>query len=91
MAAATAAPHDRDLVWRRQLVFWHATFGVLFVVTLYLTVMDDRGLRLAGAACVAGIGIAYAVWGARACSSRTADSGRSTSRWPGRCSSCSSR
>ena len=65
MEAATAAPHDRDLVWRRQLVFWHATFGVLFVVTLYLTVMDDRGLRLAGAACVAGIGIAYAVWGAR--------------------------
>ena len=44
-------------------MFWHATFGVLFVVTLYLTVMDDRGLRLAGAACVAGIGIAYAVWG----------------------------
>jgi signal transduction histidine kinase len=65
MEAATAAAHDRDLVWRRQLVFWHATFGVLFVVTLYLTAMDDRGSRLAGAACVAGIGIAYAVWGAR--------------------------
>ena len=64
---ATPAPAtpDRDLVWRRQLVFWHVIFGVLFAVALYLTAMDDRGPRLAGVACVAGIGVAYAVWGAR--------------------------
>lgn len=58
-------PQDRDLVWRRQLVFWHLIAGVLFAVALYLTAMDDRGPRLAGAACVTGIGLAYAVWGAR--------------------------
>ena len=51
--AAVPAPHDRDLVWRRQLVFWHVIFGVLFTVALYLTAMDDRGPRLAGAVCMA--------------------------------------
>lgn len=75
MTAAAAAAHDRDLVWRRQLVFWHVIFGVLFAVALYLTVVDDRGPRPAGAACVAGIGVAYAVWGARGLQSRNV--------WPG--------
>ena len=72
---AAAAAHDRDLVWRRQLVFWHLIFGVLFAVALYLTVVDDRGPRATGAACVAGIGVAYAVWGARGLQSRNV--------WPG--------
>ncbi len=62
---SAAVAQDRDLVWRRQLVFWHIIAGVLFAVALYLTAMDDRGPRLAGAACVTGIGLAYAVWGAR--------------------------
>jgi signal transduction histidine kinase len=59
------ASHDRDLVWRRQLVFWHGIAGVIFGVALYLTSVDDRGPRLASAACVAVIALAYAVWGAR--------------------------
>jgi signal transduction histidine kinase len=56
---------DRDRVWRRQLVFWHAMFVVLWAVGLYLTAVDDRGPRVAGVACMAGIGLSYAVWGAR--------------------------
>ncbi len=82
--AAVPAPHDRDLVWRRQLVFWHVIFGVLFTVALYLTAMDDRGPRLAGAACVAGIGVAYAVWGARAlqCQSRRLGAVYLAVAWP---------
>ena len=64
--APAPTPTDRDLVWRRQLVFWHVIFGVLFAVALYLTAMDDRGPRLASAACVTGIVLAYALWGARA-------------------------
>ena len=62
---SAAVPQDRDRVWRRQLVFWHGLAGVIFAVALYLTSVDDRGPRLASAACVAAIALAYVAWGAR--------------------------
>ncbi|WP_245735764.1 hypothetical protein [Pedococcus cremeus] len=63
--AAPAVQPDRDRVWRRQLVFWHGIAGVIFAVALYLTAVDDRGPRVASAACVVVIALAYAVFGAR--------------------------
>ena len=64
-ATSAAEPHDRDRVWRRQLVFWHGIAGVIFTVALYLTAVDDRGPRAASAVCVLVIALAYAVFGAR--------------------------
>lgn len=65
MTTSAALAQDRDRVWRRQLVFWHVMFAVLWGVGLYLTAVDDRGPRVVGVACMAGIGVSYAVWGAR--------------------------
>lgn len=52
-------------MWRRQLIFWHVLFGALLAVTALLVVAVGHPRMWARLACLAGIAVAYAVWGRR--------------------------
>ncbi len=67
--SATAASSREDLTqtWRRQLVFWHAVFAVIWAAAVAIVVVEPPGPHGRGAelACVLGVGVAYAVLGLR--------------------------
>lgn len=52
-------------MWRRQLLWWHVLFAALLVVAAVLVLLTRPGAMWADLACVAGIALAYAVWGRR--------------------------
>jgi signal transduction histidine kinase len=60
-----SSAHQLDEMWRRQLRWWHVLFAVLVVTTAVVMVAESKPPLAWQLACVAAMGVAYAVWGRR--------------------------
>ena len=59
-------------MWRRQQPYWHAVFAIVWAAALVVTLLDDPGPhgRAPSVLLLVVIGLAYAVLGTRAMTSR---------------------
>jgi signal transduction histidine kinase len=63
--APGSSSHQLDQMWRGQVPWWHALFAVLLVTTAAVLVAESNPHLVWQLACVAGVAVAYVVWGAR--------------------------
>ena len=63
--APGSSSHQLDQMWRGQVPWWHGLFAVLLVTTAAVMVAESNPHLVWQLACVAGVAVAYAVWGGR--------------------------
>ena len=63
--APGSSSHDLDQMWRGQQRWWHGLFAALLVTTVVVMAAEAKPHLSWQLACVAGIAVAYAVWGRR--------------------------